>query len=73
MIAIRTAIANTARARDEPYDNPKEHLVIERAGSPEVCQPTPELYALAREQWYRLPGVVLRPSMDPVVGDLAYR
>jgi hypothetical protein len=33
--------------------------------------PTPELYALAREQWHRLPGVVVRSSMDPVVGDQA--
>ena len=31
--------------------------------------PTPELYALAREQWHRMPGVVVRSSMDPVVGD----
>jgi hypothetical protein len=34
------------------------------AGGP---APTPELYALAREQWYRLPGAVVRPFMGPVV------
>jgi hypothetical protein len=56
---------------DEPYDNPKEHLEIERRRFAEGLPPTPERYALAREQWYRLPGVVQRPSMDPVVGDLA--
>ena len=56
---------------DEPYDNPKEHLEIERRRFAGGLPPTPERYALAREQWYRLPGVVLRPSMDPVVGDLA--
>jgi hypothetical protein len=55
----------------EPYDNPKEHLEIERRRFAGGLPPTPERYALAREQWYRLPGVVLRPSMDPVVGDLA--
>jgi hypothetical protein len=26
--------------------------------------PTPELYALARERWNRLPGSVVRPPMD---------
>ena len=30
-----------------------------------------ERYAQAREQWYRLPGSVTRPSMDPTVGDPA--
>ena len=56
---------------DEPYDNPKEHLEIERRRFAGGLPPTPERYALAREQWYRLPGVVLRPSMDPVVSDPA--
>ena len=55
----------------EPYDDPAEHLEIERRRFAGGLPPTPERYALAREQWYRLPGVVLRPSMDPVVGDLA--
>jgi hypothetical protein len=44
---------------------------IERRRSAGHLAPTPELYALAREQWYRLPGVVVRPSMAPVVGDSA--
>jgi hypothetical protein len=56
---------------DEAYDDPGEHLEIERRRFAGGLLPTPELYALAREQWYRLPGVVLRPSMDPVVGDPA--
>jgi hypothetical protein len=55
----------------EPYDDPAEHLQIERRRFAGGLPPTPELYALAREQWYRLPGVVVRPSMDPVVGDQA--
>ena len=55
----------------EEYDNPREHLEIERRRFAGGLPPTPELYALAREQWYRLPGVFVRPSMDPVVGDQA--
>ncbi len=55
----------------EPYDDPAEHLEIERRRFAGGLPPTPELYALAREQWYRLPGVLVRPSMDPVVGDPA--
>jgi hypothetical protein len=53
----------------EPYDDPAEHDEIERRRFAGGLLPTPELYALAREQWYRLPGVIARPSMDPVVGD----
>ena len=56
---------------DEEYDNPREHLEIERRRFAGGLPPTPELYALAREQWYRLPGVLVRPSMDPVVGEPA--
>ena len=55
----------------EPYDDPAEHLEIERRRFAGGLPPTPELYALAREQWYRLPGVLVRPSMDPVVSDPA--
>jgi hypothetical protein len=57
--------------KDEAYDDPREHLEIERRRFAGGLEPTPERYALAREQWYRLPGVVLRPSMDPVVGNPA--
>jgi len=67
-------LGDRERERDrehEPYDDPEEHLEIERRRFAGGLPPTPERYALAREQWYRLPGVVLRPSMDPVVGDLA--
>ena len=52
----------------EPYDDPEEHLEIERRRFSGGLPPTPELYALAREQWYRLAGVLTRPSMDPVTG-----
>jgi hypothetical protein len=55
----------------EPYDDPAEHLEIERRRFAGGLAPTPELYALAREQWYRLPGALVRPSMDPVVGEPA--
>jgi hypothetical protein len=53
----------------EPYDDPKEHLEIERRRFHSGLKPTPELYALAREQWYRLPGALVRPSMDTNAGD----
>jgi hypothetical protein len=56
---------------DEEFDNPAEHLEIERRRFAGGLQPTPELYALAREQWYRLPGVLVRSSMDPVIGEAA--
>jgi hypothetical protein len=52
----------------EPYDDPSEHLEIEQRRFAVGLPPTPELYALAREQWYRLAGVLTRPSMDPVTG-----
>ena len=55
----------------EEWDNPREHLEIERRRFAGGLPPTPELYALAREQWYRLPGVFIRPSMDTEVRDLA--
>jgi hypothetical protein len=51
----------------EPYDDPGEHLEIERRRFAGGLPPTPELYALAREQWYRLPGALVRPSMDPPI------
>jgi hypothetical protein len=56
------------RGEGEPYDDPSEHLEIERRRFASGLPPTPERYALAREQWYRLAGVVTRPSMDPVTG-----
>ncbi|MED5621937.1 hypothetical protein [Ideonella sp. BN130291] len=52
----------------EPYDDPDEHLEIERRRFLGSLPPTPERYALAREQWYRLPGALVRPSMDPPAG-----
>ena len=61
------------RREHEPYDDPSEHLEIERRRFARGLPPTPEQYALAREQWYRLPGVVVRPSMDPVIGPAGFR
>jgi hypothetical protein len=57
------------REREEPYDDPQEHFRIEKRRFEGGLPPTPELYARAREQWYRLPGAVVRPSMNPGVGD----
>lgn len=56
---------------DEPWDDPEEHREIERRRFYGGLPATPELYARAREQWYRLPGSLVRPPMDPVVGDQA--
>jgi hypothetical protein len=53
----------------ESFDDPEEHLEIERRRFHGGLSPTPELYARAREQWYRLPGSLVRPPMDPVVSD----
>ena len=53
----------------EPYDNPAVHREIENNRFRGGLAPTPELYARAREQWYRLPGSLVRPSMDPVLVD----
>ena len=53
----------------EPYDDPEEHLEIERGRFRGGLPPTPELYARARQQWYRLPGSLVKPPMDPQVGD----
>jgi len=51
----------------EPYDDPNEHLEIERRRFRGGLPATPEMYARAREQWYRLPGSLVRPPMDTVV------
>lgn len=53
---------------DEEFDDPEEHLEIERQRFAGGLKPTPELYARAREQWYQLPGALTRPPMDPPVG-----
>ena len=56
----------------EPEDeDPEEHLEIERRRFRGGLPPTPEMYARAREQWYRLPGSLVRPPMDPVVDESA--
>jgi hypothetical protein len=56
------------RRRDderEPWDDPEEHGRIEKHRFAGGLAPTPDRYALAREQWHRLPGAVVRPSMSP--------
>jgi hypothetical protein len=60
---------NEPYPEDEPYDDPNEHLEIERQRFQGGLPPTPELYALAREQWNRLPGSPVRPPIDPVNGE----
>lgn len=56
------------REREEPYDDPEEHHRIEKYRFAGGLPATPERYALAREQWYRLPGAVVRPSTAPGAG-----
>jgi hypothetical protein len=56
------------REEREPYDDPEEHHRIEKHWFAGGLPATPERYALARDQWYSLPGAVARPSMDPAVG-----
>jgi hypothetical protein len=55
------------RYEHEPFDDPTEHRAIEERRFQGSLPPTPERYAQAREQWYELPGAVVRPSMDPPV------
>ncbi len=50
-----------------PFDDPTEHRAIEERRFLGSLPATPERYAQAREQWYELPGAVVRPSMDPPV------
>jgi len=57
--------------REEPIDDPEEHREIENLRFHGGLPPTPELYARARRQWYRLPGSIVRPSMDSVIDDPA--
>jgi hypothetical protein len=57
------------RREHEPFDDAREHSRIERRRFEGGLPATPELYARAREQWYRLPGAVVRPSMNSGVSD----
>jgi len=62
------------RRREEeraPWDDPEEHHRVEKHRFIGSLPATPERYALAREQWNRLPGAVVRPSMNPGVGNPA--
>jgi hypothetical protein len=43
------------------------HIEIEERRFRGGLPPTPELYALAREQWNQLPGAVVRSPMDQTV------
>ena len=54
---------------DDPEEERLAHLEIEKRRFHGGLPATPELYARAREQWYRLPGSLVRPSMDPVAGN----
>ena len=56
------------REEREPWDDPEEHHKVERYRFIGGLPATPERYALAREQWSRLPGAVVRPSINPAVG-----
>jgi hypothetical protein len=55
------------RREHELFDDPSEHRAIEERRFRGSLPATPERYAEAREQWYELPGAVVRPSMDPPV------
>jgi len=55
--------------RDREFEKDKgnaSHIEIEERRFRGGLPPTPELYALAREGWNRLPGSVVRPPMDQV-------
>jgi hypothetical protein len=56
------------REEREPWDDPKEHHRVEKQRFAGGLPATPEQYALAREQWNRLPGAVVRPSMNSGLG-----
>ena len=59
------------REQRAPWDDPEEHHRVEKHRFIGSLPATPERYALAREQWNRLPGAVVRPSMNPGVGNPA--
>ena len=67
-IADGNDVASTNASAQEPYDDPEEHHRVEKHRFAGGLPATPERYALAREQWYRLPGAVVRPSMAPGFG-----
>jgi hypothetical protein len=53
--------------RDREFEHDKgnaAHIEIEERRFRGGLPPTPELYALAREQWNKLPGSVVKPSMN---------
>jgi hypothetical protein len=54
-----------------PHDDARAHHQIEKQRFANGLPATPERYALAREQWNRLPGATVRPSMDPGFGGAA--
>jgi len=55
----------------EPHDDPDEHHRIENYRFLGSLPATPERYELAREQWRRLPGGVVGPSMNPAFSNPA--
>ena len=55
------------RGREFEHDKGNaSHIEIEERRFRGGLPPTPELYALAREGWNRLPGSVVRSPMDQV-------
>ena len=57
------------RRRFENDKGNASHIEIEERRFRGGLTPTPELYALARDQWNQLPGSVVRSPMDPVAGN----
>ena len=59
------------REERAPWDDAEEHHRVEKHRFAGGLPATPERYALARDQWNRLPGAVVRPSMNPGAGNPA--
>jgi hypothetical protein len=55
-------------SEEDPEAERLAHLEIEKRRFRGGLPATPELYARASEQWYLLPGSLVRPPMGPVVG-----
>ena len=55
-IADGSDVANTNASAKSRYDDPEEHHRVEKHRFAGGLPATPERYALAREQWNRLPG-----------------
>jgi hypothetical protein len=63
---------DSGRVHRRKFENDKgnaSHIEIEERRFRGGLTPTPELYALARNQWNQLPGSVVKSPMDPVTGN----